>query len=199
MGRDRSEWNAWNVIPNGFGAGYQERFRDGWICFERVNGGGRCRLPLRDVPAGWEALPDDRLDLLRRGGAEGGRSRATQRRAARVPGAGPTRPLKRAPERASRKGEPKGRTERANRKGEPKGRTEKANRKGEPKGRTDPASGAPLAAPLTTRLFGSSFPFVVSVRPFRSIFPFALPSQTFSPDWLSHGGRREAGTSSAIC
>src|SRR4051812_26090672 len=64
--RDDELWNAWHVIPNGNSAGYHERYREGWVCFERVNGGGRCRLPLSEMPPGWESLPDDRLDLIRR-------------------------------------------------------------------------------------------------------------------------------------
>jgi hypothetical protein len=63
--RDGATWNAWQVIPNG-GAGVQERFRDGWVCFERVGGGGRCRLPLSEMPPRWDQLPDVRLELLRR-------------------------------------------------------------------------------------------------------------------------------------
>ncbi|MEO8620341.1 MAG: hypothetical protein ABI625_04685 [bacterium] len=60
------EWNAWHVWPEGAGIGVSERYRDGWVCFERVGGGDRCRIPIGDVPAGWENLPDDRLGLLRR-------------------------------------------------------------------------------------------------------------------------------------
>lgn len=64
--RDGEVWNVWNVVPNGGMNGYQERYREGWVCFERVGGGGRCRLPSSEVPPGWESLPDDRLDLIRR-------------------------------------------------------------------------------------------------------------------------------------
>ena len=64
--RHGGRWNAWNVVPGGTSGGYQERYRDGWVCFEKVGGGGRCRLPLKDMPPGWESLPEDRLDLLRR-------------------------------------------------------------------------------------------------------------------------------------
>ena len=64
--RDGVTWNVWLVVPNGGGAGYPERYRDGWVCFERLGGGQRCRIPLAEMPANWESLTDDRLDLLRR-------------------------------------------------------------------------------------------------------------------------------------
>jgi hypothetical protein len=70
--RDGIPWNAWHVIPMGSGVGYQERYRAGWVCFERVGGGDRCRCPLADMPAAWEDLPDDRLDLVRRASAQAG-------------------------------------------------------------------------------------------------------------------------------
>jgi hypothetical protein len=43
-----------------------EAFRGGWLCFEKVDQGDRCRLTLTEVPAGWDSLSDERLDLLRR-------------------------------------------------------------------------------------------------------------------------------------
>jgi len=66
--KDGVRWNAWHVIPSGLGGGssYPSRFRDGWVCFERLTGGGRCRLPLSEIPDDWESLPDERLDLLRK-------------------------------------------------------------------------------------------------------------------------------------
>ena len=64
--RDGQVWSVWLVRPTAGSASLHERFRDGWICFEQVNGTARCRLPMDEVPPGWEALPDDRLDLLRR-------------------------------------------------------------------------------------------------------------------------------------
>ncbi len=63
---DGNAWNAWHVRPGGPGVGYAERYRDGWVCFERVGGGGRCRIPLDEMPPGWESLSEHRLDLLRR-------------------------------------------------------------------------------------------------------------------------------------
>jgi hypothetical protein len=64
--RDGNLWNAWQVVPNGSSASYPNRYRAGWVCFERVGGGGRCRLPIAEMPAAWDALPDERLDLIRR-------------------------------------------------------------------------------------------------------------------------------------
>ncbi len=64
--RDGERWNAWNVVPGGTSGGYQERYQEGWVCFERVPGGGRCRLSFKDLPPRWESLPEERLDLLRR-------------------------------------------------------------------------------------------------------------------------------------
>lgn len=64
--RDGLAWNAWHVQPAGAGVGYAERYRDGWVCFERVGGGGRCRIPLDQMPPDWDSLPDDRLELIRR-------------------------------------------------------------------------------------------------------------------------------------
>jgi hypothetical protein len=60
------EWNAWHVWPEGGGVGVNERYRDGWVCFEPVGGGSRCRIPIGELPSGWENLPDERLGLLRR-------------------------------------------------------------------------------------------------------------------------------------
>jgi hypothetical protein len=66
MFTDRSgqQWSVWRVQPTSSTAGLQERFRNGWLCFERADGESRARLPLDDVPTGWEALPDERLELL---------------------------------------------------------------------------------------------------------------------------------------
>src|SRR3954471_4268258 len=64
--RNGTDWNVWLVQPGASGNNFQERFREGWVCFERVGGGGRCRLPLSEMSPAWESLPDDRLDLLRR-------------------------------------------------------------------------------------------------------------------------------------
>jgi hypothetical protein len=58
---------VWSVVPAPNAAvTLDEEFRGGWLCFEKVDGGGRCRLTLTEAPAAWESLPDERLDLLRR-------------------------------------------------------------------------------------------------------------------------------------
>jgi hypothetical protein len=65
--RKGDEWRVWSVVPEEHAAlTLDEEFRAGWLCFERMDGGERRRLALSDVPAAWEALPDERLDLLRR-------------------------------------------------------------------------------------------------------------------------------------
>jgi hypothetical protein len=60
------EWSVWNVQPTASTEGLQERFRGGWLCFERADGTGRARLPMDEAPPGWESLPDERLALLRK-------------------------------------------------------------------------------------------------------------------------------------
>ncbi|MEP7001042.1 MAG: hypothetical protein ABI969_11230 [bacterium] len=77
------EWNAWNVWPDSAGAGMNARYRDGWVCFERVGGGDRSRIPVGDLPSGWEYLPDDRLALLRRVGERSPNVKGTDDRAQR--------------------------------------------------------------------------------------------------------------------
>jgi hypothetical protein len=65
--REGNEWRVWSVVPQASAAvTLDEVFRGGWLCFERLAGGERCRLSLSEAPAGWESLSDDRLDLLRR-------------------------------------------------------------------------------------------------------------------------------------
>lgn len=65
--RDGEEWRVWSVMPDPHAAATLDaEYRAGWLCFERMHGGDRRRLALSDVPAVWEALPDERLDLLRR-------------------------------------------------------------------------------------------------------------------------------------
>lgn len=59
-------WSVWRVKPTSSTAGLQERFQNGWLCFERADGLGRARLPLDDAPASWDQLPDERLELLSR-------------------------------------------------------------------------------------------------------------------------------------
>jgi hypothetical protein len=64
--REGHEWSVWRVQPTSSTSGLQERFQNGWLCFERADGGDRARLPLDEAPPGWDALPDDRLELLSR-------------------------------------------------------------------------------------------------------------------------------------
>ena len=65
--RQGVEWRVWSVTPEPNAAQtLDEEFRAGWLCFERMDGGERRRLAFTDVPAAWEALPEERLDLLRR-------------------------------------------------------------------------------------------------------------------------------------
>lgn len=65
--RQGVEWRVWSVTPEPNAAlTLDEEYRAGWLCFERMDGGERRRLALSDVPAAWDALPEERLDLLRR-------------------------------------------------------------------------------------------------------------------------------------
>lgn len=59
-------WNVWNVKPVALAHAVQEPLREGWLCFQRPEGGERYRLALSDAPPAWEELPPERLDLLRR-------------------------------------------------------------------------------------------------------------------------------------
>ena len=59
---DGTQWTAWLIRPTSVGrvSGTPEE----WLAFQNADGTERRRL--FEVPAGWEALPDDRLELLRR-------------------------------------------------------------------------------------------------------------------------------------
>lgn len=59
-------WQVWSVQASVSSRGVREDLRDGWLCFELVAGGERCRLPWTDVPPGWEQLSDEQLEALRR-------------------------------------------------------------------------------------------------------------------------------------
>ena len=65
--RDRTGccWNVWTVEPTALGR-VDGPLQDGWLCFQRAEGGERLRMARGDVPPAWEELPDERLDLLRR-------------------------------------------------------------------------------------------------------------------------------------
>jgi hypothetical protein len=66
-GSDGEEWRVWRVVPDSISfSTLGESYRDGWLCFERVDGTDRRRLSMTHVPAEWDALTDERLDLLRR-------------------------------------------------------------------------------------------------------------------------------------
>jgi hypothetical protein len=60
------EWQVWNVEPSNGDRGVRKDLSGGWLCFELVGGGERCRLPLTEVQGRWEKLPDARLEALRR-------------------------------------------------------------------------------------------------------------------------------------
>jgi hypothetical protein len=64
--REGHQWTVWRVQPTASTASLQERFQGGWLCFEREDGGARARLPLDEAPPAWDALPDERLELLSR-------------------------------------------------------------------------------------------------------------------------------------
>lgn len=75
--RDGREWNVWHVRPTVTDASpLNTRYRNGWVCFQRTDDAERYRMPIDEVPAGWEILPDDRLDLLRRVAAQPAEDRA---------------------------------------------------------------------------------------------------------------------------
>lgn len=60
------EWQVWNVQPSTGDRGVRKDLSAGWLCFELVGGGERCRLALTEVEARWEQLSDARLEALRR-------------------------------------------------------------------------------------------------------------------------------------
>jgi hypothetical protein len=64
--RDGQQWRVWRVQPISRGISVRAEFREGWLCFEQLDGSCRCRLSVTIAPTDWETLPDDRLDLLRR-------------------------------------------------------------------------------------------------------------------------------------
>ena len=77
------EWRVWRVAPEAISfATLSETYRHGWLCFERVDGSERRRLSMTEVPAEWDALSDERLDLLRRVAEPGTRRSITGRGAA---------------------------------------------------------------------------------------------------------------------
>jgi hypothetical protein len=72
--RDGTEWRVWPVTPSGAGVPMLDpTYRAGWLCFERLDGTDRRRLSMAGVPPAWEALSDERLDLLRKVAEPAGR------------------------------------------------------------------------------------------------------------------------------
>jgi hypothetical protein len=64
---DGTEWRVWRVVPDSVGfSTLGEAYRDGWLCFERVDGSDRRRLSMAHVPAEWDDLDEGRLEALRR-------------------------------------------------------------------------------------------------------------------------------------
>ncbi|HET9013914.1 MAG TPA: hypothetical protein VFN38_18945 [Gemmatimonadaceae bacterium] len=64
---DGGEWRVWRVVPDSISfSTLGESYRDGWLCFERVDGSERRRLAMSRVPADWDAMSDDLLENLRR-------------------------------------------------------------------------------------------------------------------------------------
>jgi hypothetical protein len=62
---DGAEWRVWRVVPDSISfATLGESYRDGWLCFERVDGSDRRRLSMTHAPTDWDDLADDRLDAL---------------------------------------------------------------------------------------------------------------------------------------
>lgn len=62
--RHGREWRVWFVMPAGSAGMLGEAFREGWLCFERTDGGDRRRLAATAAPDAWDALSDERLELL---------------------------------------------------------------------------------------------------------------------------------------
>lgn len=63
--RTGAEWNVWLVHPSQASDQLlQERYRAGWLCFERADGAERYRLPMSDVPSPLESIPDEELEPL---------------------------------------------------------------------------------------------------------------------------------------
>jgi hypothetical protein len=62
------EWRVWRVLPDTASfATLDANYREGWLCFERMDGTDRRRLSIGLAPAAWETMPDSRLDELRLG------------------------------------------------------------------------------------------------------------------------------------
>jgi hypothetical protein len=63
---DGTEWRVWRVVPDAISfSTLDAAYRDGWLCFERVDGTDRRRLSMARVPDEWDILDDSRLEALR--------------------------------------------------------------------------------------------------------------------------------------
>jgi hypothetical protein len=62
------EWRVWRVLPDTASfATLDQHYREGWLCFERLDGTDRRRLSIALAPAAWETMPESALDQLRLG------------------------------------------------------------------------------------------------------------------------------------
>jgi hypothetical protein len=63
---DGTEWRVWRVVPDAISfSTLDAAYREGWLCFERVDGTDRRRLSMARVPDEWDILDDSRLEALR--------------------------------------------------------------------------------------------------------------------------------------
>ena len=73
-------WRVWSTVPS-MGSRLRGGFDQGWLTFERIDADKN--LPLRrlvPLPAEWESVPDDRLELMCRSAEEVARPRTGQSR-----------------------------------------------------------------------------------------------------------------------
>lgn len=73
-------WRVWSTVPS-MGSRLRGGFDQGWLTFERIDADKN--LPLRrlvPLPAEWESVPDDRLELMCRSAEEVSRPRTGQGR-----------------------------------------------------------------------------------------------------------------------
>ena len=73
-----AEWRVWRVVADSVSfSTLGEAYRDGWLCFERVDGTDRRRLSMTQAPADWADLEEERLEQLCRGAESGMMRRST--------------------------------------------------------------------------------------------------------------------------
>lgn len=63
--RDGQQWRVWSVQPSASSFAVRPAYQEGWLCFEKIDGSCRCRLPAADVPVMWDSLSDEGLEALR--------------------------------------------------------------------------------------------------------------------------------------